>query len=388
MSATAFRAHFPVLRRRVHLASCSLGARSVELDVAMDRMLDDMADGGAPWDRFEEQVLAARRRFADLVGAGVDQIAVVPNASVGAYQVASTMDWSARPKVVSTGQEFPSISHVWLAQRPRGAEIVHAEQAADYTALVDRRTRLVSVPLTTYQDARRMPVADIARVAHDVGAQLFVDAYQAVGVEPVDVRQLGCDYLVAGTMKYLLGLPGLAFLYARSPERTDRDPRLTGWFGRVDPFAFDPRTLDFPDAATRFETGTPAVPACYAANAGLGLIGELDLAAVREHVQDLADLAVQRLTAQGERVHAPQRGQRGAHIGLADGDPGGMARWLADRGIAVSPRGRVVRLSFHYYSNADDVAALCAALSDHRRTRGHLLHRTDHESSGRSHVHS
>ena len=215
MSASAFRGHFPALAQRVHLASCSLGARSAGLDEAIHRMLDDMATGGAPWGLFEEQVFEARRRFARLIGAEADQVAVVPNASIGAYQVASTTDWSARPKIVTTPLEFPSVAHVWLAQQPRGAEVAYAER---YEELVDGRTGLVSVPMTTYQDARRMPVADVARLAHDAGAKVFVDAYQAVGNEPVDVGRLGCDYLVAGTMKYLLGLPGLAFLYVRDPE--------------------------------------------------------------------------------------------------------------------------------------------------------------------------
>ena len=376
--AAVFRKRFPMLEHRVHLASCSLGARSLDLDEAMSRMLDDMARHGAPWDLFEERVLRARTRFAELIGARPEQIAVLPNASVGAYQVASTLEWAQRPRVVTSTLEFPSIAHVWLAQRPRGAEVVHAERAEEYAELIDRRTRLVSVPLTGYQDAARLPVADLVRLAHDVGAEVFVDAYQAVGTEPVDVGELGCDYLVAGTMKYLLGLPGLAFLYARSPAETDREPRLTGWFGRVDPFAFDPRTLDFPDGATRFETGTPAIPACYAADAGLGLVQDLDLAAVREHVLTLTDLTIERLTAQGERVRALPRERRGAHIGLLDADPGRLGHALAARGITVSPRGDIARLSFHYYNNTDDIAELCATLGEIRQE----IRQETHEAHG------
>jgi len=388
MNANAFRSHFPALSRRVHLASCSLGARSIDLDEALDRMVHDMADSGNPWERFEEQVSQVRRRFAALIGARVDQVALIPNASIGAYQVASTVDWSDRPRLVSTMLEFPSISHVWLAQRPRGARVVHAERVEDYANLIDRRTRLVSLPLVGYQYAERLPVAELAGIAHEVGAEAFVDAYQAGGTEPVDVGKLGCDYLVMGTLKYLLGLPGLAFLYVREPRRADLDPSLTGWFGRRNPYAFDPKTLDFSDTATKFETGTPAVPACYTGNAGLRLIEELDLSAVREHIQNLVDLAIERLTAQGERIHTLPRHRRGSHIGLYAADPVGLGQWLAERGITVSPRGPVVRLSFHYYNNSDDLAALCAALAQYRTRHGRHSHRIDHESSGRSHVHS
>ncbi|TCO56088.1 aminotransferase class V-fold PLP-dependent enzyme [Actinocrispum wychmicini] len=367
MKAGEFRGLFPTLGQHVHLASCSLGARSVELDAAIRQLLADMAAGPQAWPRFEEQVEQARRRFAALIGADPEQIALMPNASVGAYQIASTMDWVGRPRVLTTTGEFPSITQVWLAQRQRGAEVVHADDGETYLDLLDRRTRLVSVPLVTYQHSYRMPVAELARSAHECGAHVFVDAYQAVGVQPVDVTELDCDFLVAGTMKYLLGMPGVAFLYVRSPDVLDRDPELTGWFGRADPFSFDPRMLDFPRAATRFQTGTPAVPACYAANAGLRLLDAVDLTNVRAHVLDLAELAVERLTGQGERVSAPPAEQRGAHIGLVDPAPAGLTRHLAERDIVVSPRGDVVRVSFHYYNNTEDVAALCDTVGEYRR---------------------
>jgi selenocysteine lyase/cysteine desulfurase len=365
-----------VLDRLVHLASCSLGARSTALDAALERMLAAMATGGAPWPEFEAEVRAARHGFAALIGADPDQVAVVPNASVGAYQAVSTLDLRRRPRLLTTAEEFPSVAHVWRAQRARGAEVTVvpvdplAADPDDYRRALDERVGLVSVPLVGYRHGARFPVAEVAAAAHAAGARVFVDAYQAVGVLPVDVDALGCDYLVAGTLKYLLGLPGLAFLYARSAPAGDLDPVLTGWFGRVDPFAFDPATLDFPAGARRFETGTPAVPAVYAANAGLRLVRSLDLAAVADHVRGLVGLAAERLTAQGERVRlAPDPAARGAHLGLVDADPPALGRWLAERGVVVSPRGAVARIAFHYYNHAQDVEALCAAVHEFRAVR-------------------
>jgi selenocysteine lyase/cysteine desulfurase len=240
--------------------------------------------------------------------------------------------------------------------------------ADDYAAAIDARTGLVSVPMVAYRNARRLPVREVTDAAHASGARVLVDAYQAVGVEPVDVDELGCDYLVAGGLKYLLGLPGVAFLYARETPLGDLAPQLTGWFGRVDPFAFDPHQLDFPEQARRFETGTPAVPALYAANAGLALIGGLDLHAVRRHVASLVEVAAGRLIEQGERLDLPaDPTDRGAHVALLDADPPALADWLARRRIAVSPRGDVVRLSFHYYSSAGDMELVCEEIGRYRR---------------------
>jgi selenocysteine lyase/cysteine desulfurase len=215
-----------------------------------------------------------------------------------------------------------------------------------------------------------MPVAETVALAHAAGARVFVDAYQALGVEPVDVDELGCDFLVGGSAKYLLGLPGTAFLYVRAVAPTDLPPVLTGWFGRVDPFAFDPLRLDFPEHAGRFETGTPPVPALYAANAGMGLLRQLDLAAVRSHVRGLVGLTAEQLADQGETtriVGDPDR--HGAHVALVDRDAAALAAWLADRHVVISPRGDVARLAFHYYNNVDDVRSVCEEIARYRKER-------------------
>jgi selenocysteine lyase/cysteine desulfurase len=374
-AAARFRRRFPVLQETVHLASCSLGARSTDLDAAIGRMLDAMEGGAAAWTAFERETERCRQGFAALIGAEAEQIAVLPNASIGAYQVISTLSLADRDVVVAASDEFPSIAHVWLAQRRRGARVRFAAPAppagsapddAGYEAAIDDRTALVSVPLVTYSDGAVLPVAEVARRAHARGARVFVDAYQAAGVLPVSVAELGCDYLVAGAQKYLLGLPGVAFLYVRDGVRMNLEPALTGWFGRVDPYAFDPRRLDFHPSARRFETGTPAVPALYAANAGMGLLAGLDAHEVRRHVGALIDLTAERLTGLGEQLRPMAPRDRGAHIALPDRDPVAFADWLATQGIRVSPRGAAVRLSFHYYNDETDVERLCEAVERYR----------------------
>lgn len=375
LSPAAFRAQFPALADTVHLASCSQGAASLRLTAALAEFQWSMRSFGAPWDRWMAQVEVARRMFAELIGAGPDEVAVVSCASEGAYQVASTLDWSRRPVIVSTDLEFPSIAHVWLAQGRRDAEVrfVPAHrglvQADEYVAAVDDTVGLVSVPLVSYRGGMRLPVAPVTAAARAAGARVFIDAYQAAGVLPVDVRALGCDYLVAGALKYLLGVPGIAFLYVRDGLTDDLPPALTGWFGRVDPFAFDPRTLDFAPSARRFEVGTPAIPAAYCAAAGLATLAEVDAKALDAHVRHLTGLCHERLAASGEHIVSPHDPQlRGPQVAIADEDPGALAAFLAGRSIITSPRGELLRLSFHYYNDEQDVSSVCDAIRDYRRT--------------------
>ncbi|MEU6262980.1 aminotransferase class V-fold PLP-dependent enzyme [Saccharopolyspora shandongensis] len=370
-----FRASFPSLAENVHLASCSQGASSRQLGDALAEFQRSMHVHGAPWEIWMDQVEQARRGFAMLIGAEPDEVAVLANASEGAFQAASTRSYAERPRIVTTDMEFPSIAHVWLAQRARGAEVVHvgAEdgqvRTEDYLDAIDERTRLVSVPLVSYRNGLLLPVREVIAQAKEQGATTFVDAYQAAGVHRIDVEELGCDFLVAGALKYVLGIPGIAFLYARRGVQDAVAPQLTGWFGRENPFAFDPRSVDHPERASRYETGTPGIPAAYGANAGLDLVNRLDATAVRDHVRGLTQRLQDALLAAGERLWSPtDPASRGPQVALLDDAPGELAAWLAERRIATSPRGTVLRMSFHFYNNESDVDTVAAAIADYRRS--------------------
>ncbi|MEU1813157.1 aminotransferase class V-fold PLP-dependent enzyme [Micromonospora aurantiaca (nom. illeg.)] len=369
---SAIRSRIPSLAQTVHLAACSIAPRSTGMDQALAAMLDDLALPGF-WSAAENQVTEARRRFAHLIGADTDQVAVLPNVSIAAHQAVSGLRWRRRRDLLSTAAEFPGVAHVWLAQEKRGARVRWCGPqggrvtAEDYLRAITTDTALVSVPAVTHRDATRLNIRRIADAAHAAGAAVIVDAYQAAGVMPLHVDALRCDYLITGTGKYLLGLPGLAFLYARHPDGPA--PGLTGWMGRTDPHTLDPTRLDFPAHARRFETGTPAVAAAYTAVAGLTLIQQLDLTAVRDHTQRLIASAAHRLTGQGESVDlAPSVDERGAHLPLIEPYALAMATWLEHHGIAVAARRGVVRIAIHAYTTDADIDALCDAITVYRAT--------------------
>lgn len=369
----AFRARFPGLESMTYLAACSQGAYSDALAAAMTRFQSVMLQYGNPWRVWEAQVDRARAAFARFIGADEDEVAIVPSASEGAYQIASGFDWGERSGIVTTELEFPSLAYVWLAQRERGAEVRFAETSGSfatlegYRAAITRETALVSVPLNTYAHGQRLPVEDVVAHAATVGARVFVDAFQGLGVEPVDVHELGCDYLVAGALKYLLGIPGMAFLYVRRGAQPPRDPQLTGWFGQRDPLGFDPRTLDPAVGARRYEVGTPSVAAAYGAAAGIELLETVDARARHERVRALTAQADAGLRALGLTLASPSAAlERGPQVAFLDADPAGLARALAERGVVVSPRGEIVRVAFHGYSDEGDVERLLRAVREVR----------------------
>lgn len=367
-----FRRHFPAFDDAVHLASCSQGALSDQLSGALFEFQHTIREHGAPWDLWMAKVEEARTTFADLIGATPDEIAILPSASAGAYQVASTQAWDVRPGLVTNDHEFPSVAHVWLAQRERGARVTFAATDGDqvaYPAMIDQQTGLVSVPLVSYRTGYRFDVRETAAAAHAQGAKVFVDAYQGLGTEHVSVTDLDCDYLVCGALKYLLGISGIAFLYVRGGLEDQLDPPATGWFGRRDPFDFDPRNLDYPSSARRFEAGTPSVPSAYGAVAGMRLLASLDAKEVREHIGDLAEHLTTELSASGESLESPTNDDhRGPQVALWDADPQALSAYLKGRRIVCSPRGDVLRISLHYYNDTSDIDAVLRAVADYRRS--------------------
>jgi selenocysteine lyase/cysteine desulfurase len=375
MAAAAFRArYFPDLADKAYLASCSLAPPSTAVRGALARMLETMMRPELAWAAFAGIVQEARSRFAALIGAQASQIALLPNATLGAYQVASTTDWSARNGVIYPDCEFPSMAYVWMAQRARGARPAvvasggeHQGTLDHYASRITAETHLVSVPYVDYLTGKTLPVSQITEMAHAAGARVFVDAYQALGCIPIDVSSMGCDYLIGGCMKYMLGLPGLAFLYVREMGR-EGFPQLTGWFGRRSPMALDGATLDFAESASRYETGTPAIPSVISACSGMELVGSVGVPRIQRHIDRLIEYVSERLIDCGESLlHVPAPGAHGAHVAVNDPHAEDTAASLSERGITASPRGGGLRFSFHYYNDVRDIDRACDALSWARR---------------------
>jgi selenocysteine lyase/cysteine desulfurase len=195
-----------------------------------------------------------------------------------------------------------------------------------------------------------------------------VDAYQAVGAVPVDVRALGCDFLAAGVLKYLLGSAGLAFLFCRSELVEQIVPTTTGWFADQDVFAMDIHDYSPAETARRFEAGTPPVPALYAGVAGIELMQEVGITETEAHVRGLNDLLIAGVDELGGRIVTPRDpSRRGPLIAIASTDERGLVDALARDGIVTSSRDGNLRVSPHCYNTRDDIEAVLRGLAGNRR---------------------
>lgn len=375
LSLAAFRSRFPILGRRVYVNSCSQGALSIEAEEAIRGFTESWHRDGSPWPEWMSELERLRALFAATIGADPDEVAVMPNATTAAAAVATALPFDgARREVLLSGFEFPTMAHLWQAQARRGAEIVWAQPADDLsspieplTACLSERTCIVPVAHVSFRTGRRLDVPRLVAHAHAAGAMVLLDDYQHTGTAPLDVHALGVDALVTGTLKYLLGPPGVAFLYVRRSLVERLEPLVTGWFGRTDPFAFALTPLDWSSSARRFETGSPPVASVYGAAAGLELLHLVSVPAVAGQVARLAARMRSGALNRGFGVVTPEDpAERGALTVLRSTDAPALAGRLAVRGVIASARGSGLRLSFHGYNTDEDVDCVLAALDAER----------------------
>ena len=367
----AIRSRFPLLGKKIYLNSCSQGALSDAVEDGLRDYIASWHEHGSPWDIWVAQYEAARSQFAKFIGATADEVAIVPYASAGINSVASALSFADRKKVVLGEFEFPTMGHVWLAQQQRGAQIHFVPAAGDrilfedYKRAIDRQTVIVPVTGVCFMNGFRSPVREVVQLAHGQGALVMLDDYQDCGTRRVNVRDSDVDFYVTGTLKYLLGPPGLAFLYVRKELIEKLQPTITGWFAQANPFAFDVKQLDLARSARRFEAGSPPIPNIYAAMRGIRLLEEIGLENVAGQIAKLARALMDGAEELGLRAKTPADSV-GPLVVLQCANAVALVEKLAANNVVCSSRHDGLRISFHVYNTQDDVESVLAVLKQNR----------------------
>ncbi len=361
------RSRFNIFQRKIYLNTCSQGALSDAVQAGLADYIASWHEQGSPWETWVNRYEEARTAFAQFINASPDEVAIVTSASAGINSIASALNFRERKKVVMGEFEFPTMGHVWLAQRIRGAEVqfVSAEgnrlPAVNYEKMVDRNTCIVPLTHVCFKNGFRSEVGAITQIAHSSGALVMLDDYQDCGTRPVDVKALDLDFFVTGTLKYLLGPPGLAFMYVRKDLISSLVPTVTGWFAQTNPFAFDPQHIDLSFTARRFESGSPSVPNVYAAVPGFQLLREIGMENVAGHIKQLTQSPLRYARDLGIRAKTPAD-SAGPLVVLQSKDSTLLVQKFAESDIVASNRHDGLRISFHVYNTMDDVKAVAEVL--------------------------
>ena len=353
-----YRAEFPILEHTTYLVSHSLGAMPRK---AADRLAEyarmwaergirSWAEGwwATPW----------------TVGDQVGRIVGAPPGSTVMHQnvaIAEAVALScfrpvdpARNRVVYERGNFPSVRYLYQAQPD--LEVVVCEDDGEILERIDERTLLVPMSHVLFKAAEIQDVEPIVRRAHEAGAHVVLDCYQSAGIVPLDVGALGVDFAVGGSVKWLCGGPGSAWLYVRPDLAETLEPTFTGWQAHARPFAFE-EDLEYAPGAARFLTGTPNPAAHYAATAGYDLVEEIGVARIREHSLRQTQLLLDLADEAGFEVTSPRdAARRGGTVVVAVPEFAAVHAELEARGILCDFRPDAgIRLGPHFYTSDDEI---------------------------------
>lgn len=372
----SYREEFPVLERKAYLISASLGPVSRRAEAYLRDYLDVWAAEGAPdivWmDHIFPRMASVKRTFAALAGCEPGELAITTNISIALATITSCIDFSKRRKIVCSELDFPTDGHVFLAQRARGAEVVFLKSRDGltipleaYEEVIDEDTALVCANRVLYRSSALVDAKEVCRMARDAGAWSVVDDYHGAGIIPLDVHDLGCDFYMAGTLKWLCGGPGLAFLYARRDLLPSLEPLITGWFAMREPFSFDLQRFDYHPTARRLEHGTPPAPVMFLAQGGLDIISEVTPQRIRERQGELTDYVIARSDRAGIPVRTPRdRGARGGVVNIGVGpEAEKICHALLERDVCTDFRGDGLRVSPHFFNTEADIDRLFEELA-------------------------
>jgi kynureninase len=299
---------------------------------------------------------------------------MVPNVTIGQATVLSSLDYTApRDTIVMTELDFPSVRYVYDALATRlGARIVVVPSddgigidVERLLAAIDERTRLVAISHVLFRSAFILDAEAVCRRAHDVGALVSLDAFHSVGVMPVDVRQLGVDFLTGGVLKWLCGGPGGCFLYV-APRVADRlSPSLTGWQAHARPFAFE-GSMTYADDAFRWLGGTPVVPALYAATEGPRIVRRAGIDHIRAKSTRQTSRLIELADARGYRVTAPRDpARRGGTVAFDVPHGYEVSEVLLANDVLVDYRPHAgIRVAPHFYTSDEELERVVSMIDD------------------------
>ena len=374
-SAPIRRSEFPILETCTYLVSHSLGAMPRAAVDSLQAFADTwMTRGVRAWsDGWWEMGRTVGDLLAPIVGAPPGAISMHQNASVAQAIIGSCFRYDGpRRRIVLTSLEFPTNIYVFEGFRRYGAEVVvvpgedgirtNLERLLD---AIDERTILVPLSLVLFRSSYIQDARAVIEKAHRVGAHVILDIYQAAGVIPIDLQALGADFAVGGSVKWLCGGPGAGYLYVRPDLAPALEPAFVGWAAHAEPFEFEAAPIRYAAAPERFQSGTPNVPALYAARAGYEIVASIGVPAIRERSLHLTRRLMNHARAAGFRINTPDADAERAGAVIVDVPDGYAAtQELIRRNVIVDYRpGAGIRMSPHFYNTEAEIDHAMEVLS-------------------------
>jgi kynureninase len=371
-----YRREFPILAHTTYLINHSLGAMPAAAEERLQEYARTWRERGIrAWgEGWWNLPMTVGDQVGRIIGGRHGSTVMHQNVAIAEAVVLSCFRPSgARNRVVYERGNFPSVRYLYEAQPE--LEVVVCENDEAIVDAIDERTLLVPISHVLFRSGEIQDAARIVRRAHEVGARVVLDAYQSAGIVPLDVHALDVDFAVGGSVKWLCGGPGNGWLYVR-PDLADRlEPTFTGWQAHEAPFAFE-EEMRYAAGAARFLTGTPNVPALYAATAGYDLVEEIGVDRIRANSLRQTDLLIGLADAAGFGIASPRDPKRrGGTVTVHVDDFPAVHKELSERQILCDFRpGAGIRIGPHYFTSDGELEHVIAQIEEIVASGAHERH--------------
>ncbi len=384
------RSDFPVFKEIIHMAAAGISPMPLCAIEAIEEGIGKIYHKW-DWSWVEEVKKSCRETLTRLVNADPDEIALIRSTTEGINAVASGIDWKEGENIVTDDLEHPANVLPWYHQAKKHKLEVRIVENKDgflsteaFQEKIDERTRIIAVSHVQFVNGFRLDLKELSKMAHEVGALLFVDAIQSVGAIRVDVKDLGIDAMSAGGYMWMCGPAGTGLLYMRREVLEEINPQYMG-FGSLQKeeeeelwveivtglrYVRDYRKLS--STAKRFEYGTRSAPLIAGLKSAIDYLLGIGIDRIEARIEVLVDYFMKRLEEERYSILTPlDKKHRAGIVNFrpridlrGEEDAKRLDSKLKERGIVISIRGGGIRASCHFFNKVEDIDKLLEAVKD------------------------
>jgi selenocysteine lyase/cysteine desulfurase len=375
MTPEDIRSKFPITKRYNFQDHAGVGPLSGPAAEALAAYAQEWAEFAYLKHTYARTADHVRQTSARLLNAHADEITFVKNTSEGINYVANGIPWVTGDNVVSTTMEFGANVYPWLNLEPRGVRLkrVPDEEGrvpfGSLAAAIDKRTRVVAISAVQWSNGFRTDLTRLGELCQEKGVLLLVDAIQALGVHPIDVRAMNIDFLAADGHKWLCGPEGAGVFYCRRELIGHLRPTEPGYLCVKHGYDTQEAKFDLHNDARRFDSGVYNLAGIAALGASIDLLLEVGIDEVQRRVKLLTDRLVEGLLRKGWKVHSPRTSSEWSGIVSFSSDKHDLlalkSHLREEFKIVVCRRLGRLRASPHFYNTPEEIEQLIEALPAH-----------------------
>jgi selenocysteine lyase/cysteine desulfurase len=367
-------AEFPITREWAFFNHAGVAPIAARAGAAMRQYVQEAERDAYLTGKWYKRAEEVRRAAARIINAHPAELAFVKNTSEGLAFVANGLEWKAGDEIVSTAVEYPSNVYPWMDLQKRfDVEHVMVPEEPDGRIDIQKiffavtpRTKMIALSHVEYASGYRNDIAAIGDFCRKRGILLCVDAIQAIGCLPVDVKAMQIDFLSADGHKWMLGPEGLGFFYCRR-ELIERMRPEVGWMNVINSIDYGNYDFTLRSDAKRFECGSYNIPGVLALGASLDLLLEVGMDTVWGRVDGLCEMIAEGARRKGYRVISPREKEEErsgivAFVSRTRKDHPEIVQQLEKQRIIIVPREGRLRASPHFYQSEETIRRLIDAL--------------------------